>query len=217
MSPVRSRRWFVFRATRSFTLVVPPVLLAAALSGCGGGAVDTAPSAAPPPPAPAAEKLATGWRYRFDMISPANDNFGVTTREVYLYFRPDTTAVHFQLENRLGVPIDILWDECTFLDVYGRSYRAVHRGVSYDTRDSPQEATHVQPGARYSDYLVPVDVYNDPRAAAGQGPRAILPTDLSAQSLVGRVFGPTLVILGENGERRTFDVRFKIASVYSDR
>ena len=213
MSPVRSRRSPVSRAARPFAPAVAIVLLASALAGCGGGAADVAPSVAPPASPPAA----SGWRYRFDMISPANVNFGVTTREVYLYFRPDTTAVHFQIENRLGVPIDILWDESTFLDAYGRSYRAVHRGVSYSSRDSPQEVTHVQPGARYADYLLPVDLYNDPRAAAGQGPRALLPTDLSAQSLIGRVFGPTLVLSGENGERLTFEVRFKIASVYSDR
>lgn len=230
MSPIRSRRSLPSRAARRFafaiTLAITPALLAGALLGCGGGAVDTAPSAtlppastppAPPPRAVEADPLSSGWKYRFEMIAPANDKQAITTREMYLYFRPDTTAVHFQVENRLGIPIDILWDESTFLDVYGRTYKAVHRGVTYATRDLAQEITHVQPGERYSDFLIPVDLLNDARAAVGQAGRPLLPTDLSAQSLIGRVFGPTLVITGENKERRTIEVRFKVVSVYADR
>lgn len=224
MSPDRSRRSSVSRATRPcLARVLATGLAAAALAGCGGGAaVDTAPSAAPPaapaaPPASTAGQLASGWRYRFNMIAPANDNFAITTRELYLYFRPDTSAVHFQLENRLGVPLKILWDESTFLDIYGRSYKAVHRGVTYATRELPQEATYVQPGARYSDVLIPVELLNDPGAAVGQGARLLLPTDLSAQSLVGRIFGPNLVIAVENDERLTFEARFRVENVYSDR
>jgi hypothetical protein len=224
MIPDRSRRSRrpLPRAARPIT-AVPSLLLVAALAGCGGGgAVGEGPAASPPaapsaPPASAAAQLASGWRYRFTMVSPANDNFAITTRELYLYFRPDTSAVHFQLENRLGVPLKILWDESTFFDIYGRSYRAVHRGVTYATRDLPQEATYVQPGARYSDILIPVELLNDPGAAVGQGARPLLPTDLSAQSLIGRVFGPNLVVEVENEERLVFEARFKIESVYSDR
>ncbi len=47
--------------------------------------------------------------------------------------------------------------------------------------------------------------------------RPLLPTDLSAQSMVGRIFGPTLVLGAENDVRREFEVRFKVASVYSER
>src|SRR5262245_36110870 len=224
MSPIRSRRSIPSPAT----LAVAAALLLPAVTGCGGGTVNTSPATTPPaassdevpnaPAPPPGQKLSSGWRYRFDMISPANDNFGVTTREVYLYFRPDTTAVFFQLENRLGIPIDILWDECSFIDYNGRVYRAVHRGVTYDTRDLPQEATHVQPGQRISDFIIPVDLLNDPKAATGLGARLLLPTDLSAQSLVGRTFGPNFVVTAENNEKRNFEVRFKVASVYaSDR
>lgn len=217
---------------RAALLVLLAVLGSAA--GCGGGTVNTAPAVTaktpPPPPEPAAQPpmapapntrptdgttMATGWKYRFDMISPPNQNFGITTREVYLYFRPDTSSVGFRLENRLGVAIKIMWDESTFLDVYGRSYKAVHRGVTYDTKDSPQEPTYVRPGQTYADFLIPVDLLNSPEAAAGGGVRLLLPTDLSAQSMVGRIFGPTLVLAVENdAAQRTFEVRFKIASVY---
>lgn len=225
MSPDFSRRRSSSRAARLLPAAIVPALLGAMIAGCsGGGTLDTTPpSAAPPgpaagaPPAASVEKLATGWKYRFDMVSPANDNDAITTREMYLYFRADTIAVHFQVENRLGVPIDILWDESTFLDTYGRVYKAMHRGATYATKDLPQEETHIQPGQRYSDFVVPDDLLSDPGAAAGTGGRKLLPTDLSAQSLVGKLFGPTLVFRVGNDERRTFEVRFKVVSVYPDR
>jgi len=223
---------------RPLAFVALAAVLVPLAAGCGGGGgrVNTAPAstpttpAEPPPPvaqppvAPAPQTvptddrlLSTGWKYRFDMISPPNSNFGVTNRRVYLYFRPDTSSVGFQLENRLGVPIQIYWDECTFLDIYGRSWKAVHRGANYQTKDLPQEVTYVQPGAKYADFLIPVDLLNTPDAASGRGTKLLLPTDLGAQSLVGKIFGPTLVLGVESGEREVFEVRFKVASVYQDR
>src|SRR5215813_10117376 len=87
----------------------------AALAGCGGGGhsssapptAELPPGQAPPKPTvvttqgapptgqavteqvpvkPASDALATGWRYRFQMTAPPNDNFAITTREMYLFF-----------------------------------------------------------------------------------------------------------------------------------
>ena len=94
-----------------------------ALAGCGGGGGGTHTAAAPPtdavvpaetspaegspttgqplqhavPTAQPTDQLATGWRYRFEMIAPPNDNFAITNREFYLFFKPDTSAVHFRI------------------------------------------------------------------------------------------------------------------------
>jgi hypothetical protein len=210
-------------------------LVAVAATGCGGGAAENPPATGAPPavststgghtvparPAEdagqAAQSMATGWRYRFEMTNPPNDNFGVTTREVYLYFKPDTTAVYMQIENRLGIVIKILWDEMTFRDVYGRTFKAVHRGITYDKRDLPQEPTYIQPNQRYSDFVIPVDLLQVPEAASGEGIRELLPTDLGAQSLVGKTFGFTLVLAGENDARLNYDVQFRIVSVVPPR
>lgn len=225
MEPVCPRLVRAVRAARLLLVALAVLGWTGTLTGCGGGSLAASPDAAPPAapeapperPATSPGQLASGWRYRFDMIAPPNDNFAITTREVYVYFKPDTTAVSFQVENRLGVPIRILWDESTFLDVYGRSFKAVHRGVTYATRDLPQEAKILQPGERYADAVIPVDLLNDPSAAAGGTARLLLPTDLSAQSLIGRSFGPTLVLLTDEGTRLEFETRFKIVNVYNDR
>jgi hypothetical protein len=161
-----------------------------------------------------AGELASGWRYRFDMTSPANDNFGVTTRELYMYFKPDTGAVAMRIENRLGVAVKILWDEMTFTDADGRMSKAVHRGVTYNPRLNPQEPTWIQANQVYSDIVFPVHLLDDPSAASGTGIRPLLWSDLRAQSYVGKSFGFKLVVAGENDERLEYDVRFRIASTY---
>jgi hypothetical protein len=232
-------------ASRSFgALGIITVLgLAGLLAGCGGRANQNAPQAAPPsnaarpdvqgsgkgtppsgqpvaetvPTAPPSDPLATGWRYRIEMTSPPNDHFAVTDRMYYLYFKPDTSAVHFQIENRRGTAAKILWDECTFTDVYGRQYKAVHRGTTYDRRDLPQEVTWIQPGQRYADYLIPVDLLLDPGAATGGTQRELLPTDLRAQSMIGKVFSCKLVLGAASEDAKVeYDARFKIMSTYRE-
>ena len=173
---------------------------------------DSAPTGAQT--ANSAAELASGWRYRFDMISPQNDNFGVTTRELYMYFKPDTSAVSMRIENRLGVAVKILWDEMTFTDADGRQSKAVHRGATYDTRLNPQEPTYIQAHQVYSDIVFPVHLFDDPSAASGTGIRPLLWSDLRAQSYVGKTFGFTLVVAGENDQRLSYDIRFRIASTY---
>ena len=211
------------------------------LGGCGGSAPP--PSAAPPtdavvPAAPTtaqgsptsgqpvqhavptdqpSDALATGWRYRIEMTAPPNDNFAITTREFYLFFKPDTSAVHFRIENRRGVAAKILWDECRFTDWYGRQSKAVHRGVTYERRDMPQDITWIQPNQMYADYLIPVDVLNDPQVATGGGQRPLLPTDLRAQSMVGKIFSCKLVLGSANEDTRfEFPCVFKIVSTYRE-
>jgi hypothetical protein len=173
---------------------------------------DSTPTGAPS--SNSAAELSSGWRYRFDMISPSNENFGVTTRELYMYFKPDTNAVSMRIENRLGVAVKILWDEMTFTDADGRTSKAVHRGATYDTRLNPQEPTYIQAHQVYSDVVFPVSLLDDPNAASGTGIRPLFYTDIRAQSYVGRSFGFTLVVAGENDQRVSYDVRFRIASTY---
>lgn len=218
-------------------------MFVAVLPGCGGGAAQHPPAAAPPsnavapatnpsapgspptgqpvseivPSKPPSDALATGWRYRFDMTAPPNDKFSITDRDFYVYFKPDTNAVHFQIENRRGVATKILWDECSFTDVYGRTWKAVHRGTTYDRRDLPQEVTWLQPQQRYADYLIPVDLLLDPTAASGGAQRELLPTDLRAQSLVGRIFSCKLVLgSGNDDSRIEYNAVFKILSTYRE-
>src|SRR5258707_721596 len=56
-----------------------------------------------------------------------------------------------------------------------------------------------------------------PRAATGGGQRSLLPTDLRAQSMVGKIFSCKLVLGSANEDTRfEYLVTFKIASTYRE-
>lgn len=214
------------RAGTALALSIGVAFLVASLAGgCGGGSPDVhtaTPPGAPPSNVPApiqggdqrATQQGSGWLYRFDMESPPDDNFGVTTREFYMYFKPDTNYVGFRIENRLGVAVKIVWDEMTFTDIYGRVWKVIHRGATYDSRNLPQEPTWIQGQKTYQDWVAPVDAMNDPQAAGGGPMRNILPTDRTAQSMVGKSFGFKLVLAADNNQKLEYDVRFRVASAY---
>ena len=198
--------------------------LAPALAGCGGGAHRAETT---PPPAASdvrsvdstgvvtgrtAEQIATGYQYRFRMISPANDNNAITEREVYLWFWPDTSRVWFRLENRIGTPIKVLWDDIRFTTTDGQSFRTIHEGVTFDRRYQPQDFTQVYGLQRYNGWIAPVDILEDPSAAQGTGMRPLFPTDNSAPGFLNKIFRVDFVLEIE-GQPRTYPLAFKIDSV----
>jgi hypothetical protein len=209
-------------STRAVAWSAWVLALMLASTGCGGGGASNAPPASAPPPAGApasagstgnsAASLNTGYRYRFNMIAPPNDNNAITEREVYLYFWPDTSRVWLRLENRLGTPIKILWDQSRFTDADGRVFRTVHEGITYQRRNDPQDYTEVFALQRHHDWLAPVDLLEDPTAQQGGGMRLLFPTDGSAVGFLGRSFGASLVLEIE-GRARTYNLLFKVESV----
>ena len=165
---------------------------------------------------PADGLLSTGWRYRFDLVSPANENNAIRERAVDLYFWPDTTRVWFQLQNRVGQPLKILWNEFRFRDTDNRVFKVVHEGIPYERRNDPLDYTLVSGNQRYSDWFAPVDLLEDPTAAQGGGMRRLFPTDGMAASFVGKTFGATFV-LEIDGLPKQYDLIFKIQSVIPPR
>ena len=208
------------------------VALTLTVVGCGGGgeapattpdnpaaipgsASGEAPAATPEggiAPAPGAGGPSTGYTYRFRMTSPANDNFAITEREVYLWFWPDTTKVLFRLENRLGTQMRILWDECRFTTAEGITFRTIHQGITYEKRNLPQNYQIVPGLGRYNDWIAHVDLLDDPNAAAGGEMRKLFPTDVSAMSFVGKQFSIRFVLEIENVPR-TYNLVFEVENV----
>jgi hypothetical protein len=209
-------------------LTIWVVLSLVPLAGCGGSAPAPAttpppaatPSAAVPPPvasptietAVEAMKHTAGYRYRIDMTSPENNNNAITERAVYLYFWPDTSRVWFRFENRIGTPIRILWNEMRFTNPFGETYTVVHEGITYDRRNDPQNYLEVPGFGRAADWIAPMDLLEDPRSSASRQLRPMLPTDSSAEEMVGRSFFCVFVLEIE-GQRRDYNLTFRIASV----
>lgn len=166
--------------------------------------------------APSSGPSSTGYRYRFDMTNPANERNAVRDRAVDLYFWPDTTRVWFQLQNRIGQPLKILWNEFRFRDTDNRVFKVVHEGIPYERRYDPLDYTLVAGNQRYSDWFAPVDLLEDPRAASGGSMRRLFPTDSMAESFIGKSFGATFV-LEIDGLPKQYDLVFKIQSVIPPR
>ena len=154
----------------------------------------------------------TGYRYRFRMVSPPNDNNAITEREVYLWFWPDTTRVWFRLENRIGTPIKIMWNDTRFITTDGRSFKTIHEGITYDRRYDPQDWTQVYGLQRYNGWIAPVDILEDPTAAQGVGMRKLFLTDNSALGNLNKTFQVDFY-LEIDGTNRRYPLIFKIDSV----
>jgi hypothetical protein len=191
-------------------------------SGCGGAGEPPATTPGQDPVGATADprgtapinpvQLGTGYKYIFRMVSPANDNFAITERAVYLYFWPDTTHVSFKLQNRLGTQMKILWDQCRFTTTEGITYRTIHSGVTYQNRNLPQAYTLVPGLGSYQDWLAPVELFDDPDAAAGGDMRQLFPTGAEAMSYQGKQFSVTFVLEIENVPQ-TFLLIFEVENV----
>jgi len=175
--------------------------------GTGGSTTDPRETAAINP-----YQLGSGYKYIFRMVSPSNDNFAITDREVYLYFWPDTSRVAFKLQNRLGTQMKILWDDCRFMTTEGITYRTIHSGVTYQNRNLPQSYNLIPGLGDFQDWLAPVELFDDPDAAAGGEMRQLFPTGAEAMSFTGKQFAITFVLEIENVPR-SYNLIFEIKNV----
>jgi hypothetical protein len=194
----------------------------ATLTGCGGP--DEPPATTPDDSVPVVSPdtygeqpldpsgFDSGYRYIFRMVSPPNDHFAITQREIYLWFWPDTSRVSFRMENRLGTQMKILWDQCRFTTIEGITYRTIHEGIPYDRRNLPQSYTLVPGLGRYNDWIGHVDQLEHPGAAAGKGMRSLFPTDVQAMSYVGRQFSIDFVVEIDNSPR-SYRLVFEVDTV----
>jgi hypothetical protein len=205
----------VRRVLRSGVAVSVLGLLLAGGVGCGG---EEPPAAVPPPPvaddgeSADVTSIGAGYKYIFDMTSPANDNFAITDRAVYLYFWPDTARVNFRLQNRLGTPIKILWDDCRFTTTEGITYTTIHRGVTYEDRNRKQGYHTVLGLEQYTDWVAPSVLLESPQAASGEEMPLLFPTDALAMWYRGRNFYVDFVLEIDNTPV-TYRLAFQVRNV----
>ena len=203
-------------APRGGAAVAAGVLVLAAVVGLGCGGQEVPASVPPPVPGdgPSADvsSLGGGYRYFFDMTSPGNDNFAITDRAIYLYFWPDTAHVNFRMQNRLGTPIKILWDDCRFTTTEGLTYPTIHRGITYENRNRSQGFTTVLGLDQYNDWLAPSELLESPAAASGAEMPLLFPTDPLAMAYRGKRFYIDFVLEIDN-TRTTYRLAFEIRNV----
>ena len=195
--------------------------------GCGPG---PSPETVTPPPAPdpGLSRVVVGasdsvgaipgsadalFRFRFRQIEPSSDLFTFQDRELSFYFKPTPDALHFQVENRQGRPVWIVWERSTFLDPNGGTGKLAHSSTRWDDRFRAQPDTQIPGLQRYTgDYLLPLDFLYDPAGAEQQTHRPLFPEDQRAPQYEDKIFGVDLAFLVDE-RPRTYSFRFRVVSV----
>lgn len=142
-------------------------------------------------------------------VRPGDESWGV---EVSLEM---TEAIHLAVINTSQEPVRIIWDDCAYLDVEGRSHRLLAVGGTQGAELSPRVPTSVAPGSRVDEVLHPAS----DRFSSGDDP--LLPGRLSAThrkqgAMTGKTIGVFLV-LERSGRRRTVTATYAITGVQKER
>ena len=85
-----------------------------------------------PPPGTEGAVVRRQMNYRFNMDSPANDEFAFNDDFVFIYVRPYDDYLSMKVQARRQIPIKIRWSESEFVDVIGRRYVLVPPSVTLD-------------------------------------------------------------------------------------
>ena len=238
--PSRKRPWmWIMGRVAPASIVGPGILLGWLLvAGCGvtssgqkptsqvpppapGGAPPTVaqPGTAPgtPPPAtPEGQTVVKGRRHRFDMDSPANDDFSAELPEVHIYIRPYEDYLSMKIQGREGNRVRILWLDSEFTDILGRRYTMVPPGTTLqDAAYGNIPPLDVAAGQTWSGKVVLLD---QAQARSLRNLNTVLfpivPADAGTpEQIKGKEF--TLRLATEiNYERRDYDFLFSIVDVY---
>jgi len=126
-------------------------------------------------------------------------------------------GITFVLKNKSESPIEVLWDQSSFINEAGESSRLVHGGVKYIDKDRSQPNTLIPPLAKLSETVYPSDYIEF--SVGKWRKRPLLPANLnisqdvsSLDSLVGKSLRLYLRLLIEEN-KVDYVVSFPITSV----
>ena len=74
-----------------------------------------------------------------------------------IVFSPEERGIGFDLLNKSGRAIKIVWDEATYVDQYDSSHRVFHLGTKFIHSDRPQPVSAIPVSAKLDDLIVPAD------------------------------------------------------------
>lgn len=66
-------------------------------------------------------------------------------------------SLNFDMKNKTGSPIKIIWDDVIYVDVDGVSKKTMHSGVKYIDAHDSQPPTTIVGGSRIEDLIMPSD------------------------------------------------------------
>ena len=126
--------------------------------------------------------------------------------------------VAFTLANNTDEPIEVIWDESSFIETAGTAGRVVHEGVKYNNSSERQPNTFIPPHAQVKDSIFPVSKIQQVSGIWTND--ALLPLifkgDAVAISMNGREFSVYLRLLVE-GKKVAEMITFRIAEASVER
>jgi len=112
----------------------------------------------PPQPPPGTQTDIRYLRYRYNMDSPANDDFTVELPEIFFYIRPFEDYISMKIQGRNQTRVRILWLDSEFVDIIGRRYKLVPPDVTLiDVANSNTPPTDIAPDGVFSGKVLLLD------------------------------------------------------------
>ena len=157
----------------------------------------------------------------FEATYPVGYDFAMTEPEESrsLSFQDDAVAIEFDiseeriafdLENRSSQPIQIDWNQVSYVDPEGSSNKVMHKGVKYANKDESLAPTTVPPNASIEDFILPTDLVV--RTSEGWIERPLFPDGSESEAYDGQTFSLFMPLeIGE--ETQNYNFTFEVADV----
>jgi len=157
----------------------------------------------------------------FDATYPVDYDFAMTEPEESqsLSFQDDAVAIEFDiseeriafnLENKSSQPIQIDWNQVSYVDPDGSSNKVMHKGVKYANKDESLAPTTVPPNASIEDFILPTDLLV--RTSDGWTEGSLFPDGSESEAYDGQTFSLFMPLeIGE--ETQNYNFTFEVADV----
>jgi hypothetical protein len=110
-------------------------------------------------------------------------------QSIKILFSISETQVGISLHNKTNTPINIDWNNVSYVDIRGMAHGVVHTGVRYIERDRPQVPTIIPPAAMIEDVIVPSDhISYASGSGGGWSSRALFPDLQETDQYIGKSF-----------------------------
>lgn len=92
-----------------------------------------------------------------DIVSTEEKKYIYEDGLIRIIFIPTAYQINFIAENKTDYSLQIIWDECAYVDENGSSHRVIHSGIKYIDRNNPQPPSIIASKSKLTDIIYPSD------------------------------------------------------------
>ena len=153
-------------------------------------------------------------QYSFSLIKPhENNNLAFADESIDVKFFVVRDSINFVLENKTDAPVEIDWNQASYLDVNSTSHKIIHAGIKFIDKGNPMPVTIIPPNAKIEDIASPADyAYFSSGQYGGWNQLDLLPNNENAVNYKGKTIGLFLPIK-INGTIKNYQFTFRVENV----